>query len=205
MERTGTLRLPTRLGDWRLMGRTIRLVLGMPLYATLALLAAVGSLSVFVLSRNLQLLVNVIVLGELPLEARVSVLVGLFPLIGTAYTLAMSVVLILTGILVGIDIALVTYHLREHRLTVGEGSGGVVGIVLGTLGAGCAACGSAVLAGLFSLVGAGSLLTLLPLEGLEFTLVALGALVLSIYWLADGLKGGMIRGCPVASDGKGEF
>ena len=65
------------------------------------------------------------------------------------------------------------------------------------LGAGCAACGPAVLVGLLSLVGAAGLLTLLPFEGLELTALAALALVLSIFWIADGMRGGMIRGCPV--------
>lgn len=78
-----------------------------------------------------------------------------------------------------------------------EDSGGATGVVLGMLGASCAMCGTAVLAGLFSLVGAGGILTLLPLDGLEFTFAALVALVLSIHWLAEGFRGETIRGCPV--------
>ena len=98
---------------------------------------------------------------------------------------------------VDLDIAFVTYHLREHGLSVKEGGGSAAGVVLGVLGAGCAACGSAILVGLLSLVGATGLLTLLPFEGLEFTALAVGVLVLSMYWLADGMRGGEIRGCPV--------
>jgi hypothetical protein len=51
--------------------------------------------------------------------------------------------------------------------------------------------------GLLSLIGGAGLVTLLPLEGLEFGLLAAGVLVLSTYWLADGMRGGQIRGCPV--------
>jgi FtsH-binding integral membrane protein len=69
--------------------------------------------------------------------------------------------------------------------------------VLGTLGAGCAACGSAVLLGLLSLVGVSTTLLFLPLDGLEFALGAVVVLTLSIYWLADGMRGGEINGCPV--------
>ena len=43
-------RLPTRRSDWRLMGRTARLVLGGPGYALLALVVALAGLSLFVLS-----------------------------------------------------------------------------------------------------------------------------------------------------------
>lgn len=179
------------------MAHATRLVLSIPTYAGLAALAAVGSLSVFVLSRNVDLLVNVIASGQLPLSARLSVLVGLYPGVGNAYAVGPSVLLIATAGLVGVDVALVGYYLREHRLSVREGSGGVTGVVLGTLGAGCAACGSAALAGLLSLFGAAGALTLLPLEGLELSFGALVVLVLSVYWIADGLDGETIRGCPV--------
>lgn len=202
MTRTTSLRLPTRARDWQLIGRTIQLVLGIPRYTILAVLASVGSLSLFVLSRNLDLFVNVILLGNLSPTARFTVLVGLFPLVGNAYAVTSSILLIATAVLVGIDIALLTYYLRHRRLSVREGSGSLVGVVFGTLGAGCASCGAAVLAGLFSLVGAGGVLTLLPLDGLEFTLVALVVLVLSVYWLAEGLRGGIIRGCPVEVDSR---
>jgi len=70
-------------------------------------------------------------------------------------------------------------------------------VILGALGAGCAACGSAVLAGVLSLVGASGLALLLPLDGVEFAALASVALVLSMYWLADGMRGGSIDGCPV--------
>ena len=43
-------------------------------------------------------------------------------------------------------------------------------------------------------------LTFLPLEGLEFALVAFVALLLSIFGLARGMRGGETDGCPVAPD-----
>ena len=46
--------LPTRRGDWRLMARTIRLVLSLPAYAVLAVVGAIAALSTFVLSQNPQ-------------------------------------------------------------------------------------------------------------------------------------------------------
>ncbi|MFB6211938.1 MAG: hypothetical protein ABEI76_10405 [Halobacteriales archaeon] len=193
----GTIRLPTRADDWRLMVRTARLVLSVPLYALLALISAVAAVTVFVLSQNIPLVQNVVIGGSLPLLARLQVLVGLYPFFGTSFPLEAELLLVAVGLLVGIDIAMVTYHLREHGIGARESGGSVVGVVLGTLGAGCAACGSVVLAGVLSLVGAAGLLTLLPLDGLEFSLVALVALVLSIYWLADGMRGGEINGCPV--------
>jgi hypothetical protein len=48
-----------------------------------------------------------------------------------------------------------------------------------------------------SLFGASGLVLLLPLGGLELSILAVVALLLSTYWLADGMRGGEIRGCPV--------
>lgn len=185
--------LPTRARDWRLMGRTTRLVLSGPGYAALALVAAALALTVFVLSQNLPLVGDVLVGGSLPLRTRVTIFVGLF----LSFEPATALLLLVVAALTGVDIALVAYHLREHRVSASEGGGSVVAVILGTLGAGCAACGSVLLAGILAAVGAGGILTLLPLEGLEFSLLALVALILSVYWIADGMRGGEIRGCPV--------
>jgi hypothetical protein len=186
------LRLPLRADDWRLMGRTARLVLGVPVYALVALVAAAIALTGFVLSGNLPTVRDVLA-GRVP----AGILAELFPFVGTSYGPLTGSTVALVALLVGVDIALVAYHVREHRLSAEGGGGSLLGVVLGTLGAGCAACGSAVIAGLLSLFGAAGLVTLLPLDGLEFALLALVTLLLSIHWVADGMRGGEIRGCPV--------
>lgn len=191
------IRLPTSTDDLRLIARTIRLVVTIPAYAVLTLLASVVGLSLFVLSQNVNLVRNVVLNGALPLDARLTVLVNLYPFVGTAFRPMTEVLLVLAGVLTGINLAMLTYHFKRERVSVKSGSGSVFGMVLGTLGAGCAACGSALIAGVFSLFGAAGALTLLPLEGAEFTILALLMLVFSIYWLADGMRGGEIAGCPV--------
>lgn len=192
-----TPRLPTAASDWRLMGRTTRLVLGIPGYAAVGVVAAVLAVTGFVVSQNLALVSDVVVGGGLPLSNRIAVLAGLYPFLGTSYALPSALLLVLVAVLIGADIALVAYHLREHGLSAPESGGSVVGVMLGVLGAGCAACGSVVLAGVLSLVGVTGALTLLPFEGIEFAVLALLALVLSIYWMADGMRGGEIDGCPI--------
>lgn len=191
------MRLPTTKDDWLLSVRTVRLVNTSPGYAVLSLVAGVVGLNLFVVSQNIDLFLNVVVSGNLPLNARLSVLVGLYPIIGTAFTLTESVVLLAVAVLFGVNLSMLTYQLRENRVSVRDGSGSVAGMILGVLGAGCAACGTAVLAGVLSLVGAAGVTTLLPLEGMEFSLLALVLLVLSVYWLADGMRGGEVRGCPI--------
>ncbi|WP_254279080.1 hypothetical protein [Haloarcula marina] len=190
-------RLPLRRRDWRLMGRTARLVLTLPEYAVVALLAGIASLTAFVVSLNVPLVLDLVVGGSLPLASRLVVLVELYPFAGTFFAPVQGVLLVVVALLMGVDVAMATYHFREHGLNLQQGGAGAAGVLLGTLGAGCAACGSAVLLGLLSLLGVSTSLLFLPLDGLEFALGALVVITLSIYWLADGMRGGEINGCPV--------
>lgn len=190
------VRVPTTARDWRLVGRTTRLVLGIPAYAAWALLLSAVALSIFSLSQNLTV-VSFALSGTVSAGSGLRILLDQFPVLGPRYDLVTGSALLAIAGLVGINLALVTYHVREHDL-LAEGSGGsAVGVILGLLGAGCAACGSAILAGVLSLFGVAGLGTVLPFEGLEFSAIALVVLLLSTYWLAEGMRGGEIRGCPV--------
>ncbi len=193
----GLARLPTGRSDWRLMARTARLVLSVPTYAVVAVVATVAALTLFVASLNVPLVSSVVVGGSLPLVNRLRVLLELYPFVGTSFGTAQGVLLLVVAALSGVDVSMAVYHLREHGLSLQTGGTSLAGVVLGTLGAGCAACGSAVLLGVASLLGVGSSLLFLPLDGLEFALGALVVLLLSIYWLADGMRGGRVAGCPV--------
>ena len=190
-------RLPTRRSDLRLVGRTLRLVLSIPAYAVFALFAAWLSLTLFALSQNIALTADLIVGGSLPLADRLILVGEQYPFVGTTYGVVDGIALLVVVTLVGSNLALVAYHVREHDLSAAGSGGSVVGVLLGILGAGCAACGSAILLGVLSLFGASGLVLLLPLGGLELSLLAVVALLVSTYWLADGMRGGEIRGCPV--------
>ncbi|PSQ43559.1 hypothetical protein BRD14_03005 [Halobacteriales archaeon SW_5_68_122] len=188
--------VPSSADDWRLVGRTARLVLSVPTYTVVALLAAGVGLSLFVFSLNLPL-VELALTGTLPRSARVTILANLYPFVGSAFDPIQGGLLVAIAVLFGVDTAMVTYHLREHGVSLSGGGGSALGAVLGVLGAGCAACGSALLVGVLSLFGVSASLLFLPLDGLEFALLALVALLLSMFWVADGMRGDRVAGCPV--------
>lgn len=199
------MRLPTTADDWRLLGRTVRLVLGTPVYGALA--AIVGALTTVLISvsPNVEFVVHTVLFGDLPLGFKLAILREQLPLLGGPFYPVESVLIYVTAALAGTSVATFAYHLREHEVSLRSGSGSTAGVLLATLGAGCAACGPAILAGLIALTGATGLaaiplqdaLVALPLDGLELSLFALVLLVLSLYWLAEGMRGGEIRGCPV--------
>lgn len=179
------------------MARTARLVLTLPRYAALGVAAAAAGLTISVWSLNPSLVSYAITGGGLAAVDRVVILLELYPFLGTAFGPVQGAVLMVVAILVGIDVALVAYHVGEAGLSGRAGGSGAAGVVLGALGAGCAACGTALLAGLLSLLGVTVSVTVLPLDGLEFALLAVVALLVSIHWVTQGMRGGMINGCPV--------
>jgi hypothetical protein len=189
--------LPTAGDDWRLMVHTARLVVSAPAYAAVAALAAALSLSLFVLSLNVRFVLDVVVGGTLPLGTRAAILAELYPFVGASFAPVQGALLLVVAAMTGVNVAMAAYHFLEHGVSIREGSTSALGVLLGTLGAGCAACGSAVLVGLLSVLGVQASLLFLPLEGLEFALLAVVVLLLSVYWLAEGMRGGEINGCPV--------
>jgi len=190
------VRLPTRSADWRLMGRTARLVVTAPTYAVVALVGAVLALTAFVASLNVTLVADTL---SLPIgtAAKVETLLSLYPFVGSAYTAVQGGLLVVVALALGVNLAMLAYHFREHGFSLQQSGGSVAGAVLGALGAGCAACGSAILLGILSLLGISTSLLWLPLDGLEFAVLALAVVLLSTYWLADGMRGGEINGCPI--------
>lgn len=181
-------KLPTRRDDWLLLLRATSAVLRRPGYALLAAIVATISLSLFIFSQNLSLLIDVILFGSLPLDAKLGIIRGMYTGMITVSAPLESGILFSVAALFGLNIAMFTYYLREYDLSLRSGSGSLGGIVFGTLGAGCASCGSAIIAGALSMVGGAGAATLLPLDGLEFALLAIPLIFLSTYWLAQGMQ-----------------
>lgn len=157
-----------------------------PLYAAAALAVSIAALSLFVLSNNLPFLVEFVVAGEAPLIRRLSGLVALYPFVGDGFDLPTSAALVALSLLMGANVAMILYRFAEIGVLGGRGS--AVGGVLGTLGAGCAACGSALLAAVFGVSASAGLLAFLPLHGVEIALAAGAVLLLSLHWTAKALN-----------------
>lgn len=194
--------LPTSRADWRLLGRTIRLVLGGPRYLGFAMVVALLAAIAMSLTQNLQYNVDILLYGDLPLDTKLELVQLQLPFFGEAFDRNRGLLIYTIAALTGTNVAMLAYHVLEHDLSVEGSSGSAAGVVLGTIGAGCAACGPGILAGVVGIVGGAGLLANLPYEGLEFSMLAVVVLVLSMYWLAEGMRGGEIRGCPV-DPGKG--
>lgn len=191
-------KLPTKASDIKLTLRVCRLVFTQPSYALLFVLLSPIIVIALILPTDYALIRDVVLLGNDSLVSKISLLYNIFPLVGgysyAPFTDCMTYVVSMS---VSANITLLSYHLIEHGLDIGDTASSTTGSVLSVLGAGCASCGSSILASIFSLLGISGILTTLPLNGGEFLIVAFFVSILSIYWISDGLRGGEVRGCPI--------
>ncbi|WP_266081783.1 hypothetical protein [Haladaptatus caseinilyticus] len=178
-------------------GRTIRHILSIPRYAALFIASFLFGLSVFVISQNIELVQTVIFGKYMTAPQKLSVLAHLFPIIGSAFTPIKAWFLLVSSAFFGMNFSMIIYHFRNNKLNLQSGTGSAIGMLFGTLGAGCAACGSVMLTGLLSFLGATSILTLLPFDGLSFSIIALIIFTLSMYRLADAIDRSNSRDCPI--------
>lgn len=154
----------------------------------LVVLAVLVSALVFVLAvwlPNIRLVAVIVSSSDVPFVSKIQLPVSLLGSIGTNFTPLSATYTVIIAILFGVYIAMITYFLKRRIKEVGQGgvATGFLGIMSGVLGVGCAACGSFLLTSL-TLVGAGGVLTLLPLGGSEFGIIGAILLALAVYMTA---------------------
>ena len=95
--------------------------------------------------------------------------------------------LIIVSILLGILFSLITYKVSAGSVSKSRKAGvfGSVGVFLAALAPGCAACGI----GLLSVLGlSATVLTVLPFEGLELSIISIGILSFSIFKITKDMN-----------------
>lgn len=161
-----------------------------PAYLVLALIV---SASVFVFAvwlPNLRLILSIVSSPDISLSSKIELPLSLLGSIATNFTLLSASYTIVIAILFGMYIAMVIYFLKRRIREVGQGgiATGFLGITSGVLGVGCGACGAFLLTSFLSLVGAGGILTFLPLQGSEFGILGVILLAIALYATAKQIK-----------------
>lgn len=112
------------------------------------------------------------------------------------FTPLSAVLTVIISVLVGLQVAALLFYIRSMRHDGGvvrtSSALSVSGFVSGLFGIGCSACGSVIITGLLSTVGASGLLTLLPLGGEEFSFIAVGLLLYSLCYLIRAADRGKV-------------
>ena len=106
----------------------------------------------------------------------------------TNFTLASQIMIVLVALLSGINIAMLTFYFKRRMAVSGAAGASGFGLIIGTLGVGCSACGSVILSSLIGITSASALISVLPLHGVEFGLASIALIGLSTYWLAKKIS-----------------
>lgn len=160
--------------------RSIRQVFRNPLYDLLAFSIAVIVLITAIWLPNLHLVTKTIHSTNLSFLQKGNILTGLLGGIETNFTPLSRSLTILTSILFGINVAIITYYFRRRFSLEKEAGVSLGGMLFGLLGVGCTSCGSVILATLLGLSVSASILGFLPLKGQEFGLLGVILLVIAI-------------------------
>lgn len=155
-------------------------------HPTYILLAAFGAFVIFAIANFLPNFefARYIIGGDLAFSYKVSVLWGMLGYFRNNSGLASQIMIISVAILAGIDIALAIFYTKRKIVTDRAAGFGMLGIVGGFFGIGCSACGSVVLSSIVGVGASGQLVGILPLHGLEFSIISLIILLASIFYLA---------------------
>lgn len=139
------------------------------------------SLSVYFMN---PILIGNTLLGSYSLSFKLQLVTALFEGMWTAMPHSSLFLLLLTGILTGLNIVLLSQKVKLHggirqtRLIIGGSS------LLGIAGAGCSTCGLPLLP-LFGLTGS---FAFLPFHGQEILVISVGLLSFSLYSLKKTLQ-----------------
>ena len=129
---------------------------------------------------NIHFLIDSLWYGHISFFSWLRLIFTSFGTLRTAIPVLDAIFAICISFFFGMQIALMTYLIKErvqsHRAM---GIGGL-GLVFGILGIGCSACGSILLTTVLGLGLSGAVLRGLPLHGSEFSLIGILLLLLSI-------------------------
>lgn len=149
-------------------------------YVLLALIVVVLLLLVAIWLPNLSFLWYLFTDPTFSWTTRLGILSGSLATLQLNSTPLSRTILFTLVVLAGVNVSLFAYYLK-HRLAMGREMGmSLFGTMLGLVGVGCASCGSVVLSSMFGLAATAGFLALLPLRGLEFGLISIVLLVVSI-------------------------
>lgn len=158
---------------WRAAAR----VFSVPRYGILAGAAAFAVLTLALLAPQWHLITTLLGSPSFSSWEKVLTVGSLYGTLRSNLSVFTAGSIVGSSLLFGVNSALVVYLIARRRTGTGTGmAASVGGLMAGSLGVGCAACGSLVLTTVLSLGGAGAVLASLPLGGGEFGLIGLALL-----------------------------
>jgi hypothetical protein len=145
--------LPLRL---KVMAGGLRAVFSYPIYLVLAFASMLLALGIALWALNADLLRFVLFESGVSGYMKVEFFFGVYQSLFSEIDSLMSVVLVTFGVLFGINLSLLVFVLKRkfaQQKSLKGGGASLPGLILATIGGGCAACGTSILAPLFATFG----------------------------------------------------
>lgn len=161
-----------------------------PAYVLFALALTLGVYAIAVWLPNSSLIAIVLSSPDIPVFQKLGIPLSLLGSIITNFTTLSALSTIAIATLFGVNIAMIVYFLRR-KISEAKQTGittGLLGMVSGIVGIGCAACGSLLLTSALALFGASSILVFLPLRGGEFGILGVVLLAISVHSVAQRIQ-----------------
>lgn len=167
---------------------SLREVFQKPHYLVLALVSVVVIGSGIIWLSGHQLIRFTLTSEIFDWNAKLKILWTSLGLYATNFTLASQIMIVLVALMSGMNIAMLAFYFKR-RMVVGSAAGASgFGLLIGTLGVGCSACGSVILSSLIGITAASTLVSVLPLRGAEFGIASVALIGLSTYWIAKKIQ-----------------
>jgi hypothetical protein len=171
-----------------LASRSLRVVFSRPAYIILAIIIALIFFSASILVPKYELLVYIFTSGLFDAGAKFQIFWSLLTSLKTNFTLISIIFIIILSILFGINITTLIFYFKKRIASYNAAGSSILGMISGFLGIGCVSCGSVVLSAIFGFSATVTFLSFLPFGGLEFGVLGVFALFLSIYLIARKIQ-----------------
>lgn len=168
----------------------LKQVFGVKRYLMLGIMTAFIVFTLAVWLPNFKLIIQVLTSSTASIADKLGILIGLFGSIKTNFTFVSATYTVIIAVLFGVNVTMIAYYIKRNK-QVADSTGvaaGLGGLISGSFGIGCAACGTFILGPLLALIGAGGLIALLPLGGQEFGFLGVGLLGFSIFLIAKKIN-----------------
>lgn len=177
------LKVPFKL-KLRIATKSLVFVLSRPAYLLTGLLSGWLALGLLVWLTNFSLLWSVLNSG-LSLGGKFNFIWEGYKSLLTNFEPLAAAAIVLISLLFGLNAAVLAFIMRSRLATsAADRSRSLIGVIAGAIGAGCAACGTSILAPVLGGLGAGASLTLASWIGIFANLLAVVLLFYSIFRLS---------------------
>jgi hypothetical protein len=168
--------------------KTLHTIFSKPTYVVLALMLAVLIWAGIVWLSAYQVITYALSSELFDWGAKLKIIWTSLGSFNTNFTLSSQISVVLVSILSGVNFSMLVYHFRSNFLLQKNSGMGMLGVVIGTFGVGCSACGSVILSSFFGVGTATLFVSWLPLQGIEFSIVGILLILVSIFLLTKKIR-----------------